>query len=192
MSGSAILLILLGVILGPGYYAYCEHLSGETLQSITVAERSDRWMLPDGTIQRFRKGLAYRPVELALGPDLNRLRLSLTFEFPAEGESPEVEYLATLLDQDNPVIEQPLLVRPTGRVDQTVRTFAVQLPGTYLFLLEEVGPPRTGASVTLHLRGRIEEPFRPLMWLGYGLVLAGLGLLVYSLVRGNIRRLTLR
>ena len=115
MSGPAILLIILGVILGPGYYAFCEHLSGEKLQSVTVTERADRWTLPDGTIQRFRKGLAYRPVVLALEPDLNRLRLSLTLEFPAEGEGPQVEYLATLLDQDYPVIVQPLVLpRPAG------------------------------------------------------------------------------
>jgi hypothetical protein len=192
MSGPAILLIVLGVILGPAYYGYCEYLSGENLQSMTVTERSDRWTLPDGTIQRFRKGLAYRPVVLVLEPDLNRLRLSLTFDFPAEGDSPQVEYLATLLDQDYPAIEQPLLLRPTGRVDMPVRTFEVQAPGNYLFLLEEVGPPRAAASVTVHLRGRIEKPVRPLMWFGYGLSLVGLGLLAYSLAARTTRRLPLR
>jgi hypothetical protein len=192
MSGAAILLIILGVILGPGYYGFCEYLSGENLQSITVSERADRWTLPDGTIQRFRKGLAYRPVVLALEPGLNRLRLSLTFEFPAEGQSPQVEYLATLLDQDYPAIEQPLWLRPTGRVDVTVRTFEVQAPGNYLFLVEEVGPPRAGASVTVHLRGRIEKPVRPLMWFGYALSLVGLGLAAYSLAARGIRQLPRR
>ncbi len=192
MSGPAILLIILGAVLGPGYYGYCEYLSGENLQSITVAERADRWTLPDGTIQRFRKGLAYRPVMLALEPGLNRLRLSLTFEFPAEGQSPPVEYLATLLDQDYPAIEQPLWLHPTGRVDVTVRTFEVQAPGNYLFLVEEVGPPRPGASVTVHLRGRIEKPVRPLMWFGYALSLAGLGLLAYSLAARGLRRIPSR
>ena len=149
-------------------------------------------MLPDGTIQRFRKGLAYRPVVLALEPDLNRLRLRLTFEFPAEGESPQVEYLATLLDQDYPAIEQPLWLRPAGRVDVSVRTFEVQAPGNYLFFVEEVGPPRAGAGVTVHLRGRIEKPVRPLMWFGYALSLAGLGWLAYSLAARGIRQPPLR
>jgi hypothetical protein len=188
MSGPAILLIVLGVILGPAYYGYCEYLSGEELQSITIAERSERWTLPDGTIQRFRKGLAYRPVELTLQPELNRLRLSLTFEFPAEEENPPVEYLATLLDQDYPVIVEPLVLAPTARVDRTIRTFEVPAAGNYLFLLEEVGPPRPGASVTLHLRGRIEQLYQPLMWFGHGLLLVGLGLLAYSLARGVPRR----
>jgi hypothetical protein len=165
MSGPVILLIVLGVILGPAYYGYCEYVSGEELQSITVTERSERWTLPDGTIQRFRSGLAYRPVELTLQPELNRLRLGLTFEFPAEGQSPPVEYLATLLDQDYPVAA-----------------------GNYLLLLEEIGPPRPAASVTVHLRGKIEQLYPPLMWLGHGLLLVGLGLLAFSLARGVPRR----
>jgi hypothetical protein len=188
MSGPAILLIVLGVILGPAYYGYCEYVSGEELQSITVTERSERWTLPDGTIQRFRSGLAYRPVELTLQPELNRLRLGLTFEFPAEGQSPPVEYLATLLDQDYPVIEEPLLVSPTGRVHRTIRTFEVPAAGNYLLLLEEIGPPRPAASVTVHLRGKIEQLYPPLMWLGHGLLLVGLGLLAFSLARGVPRR----
>jgi hypothetical protein len=192
MSGPAILLIILGALLGPGYYGYSEYLSGENLQSITVTQQSDRWTLPDGTIQHFRKGLAYRPVVLTLLPELNWLRLGLTFEFPAEGERPPVEYIATLLDQDYPVIEQPLMLRPTGRTDVTVRTFEVQAPGDYLFLLEEVGSRRAGASVTVHLRGRIEQPLRPLMWFGHALLLAGLGWLTYSLTARAIRRVPLR
>lgn len=188
MSGPAILLIVLGTILGPAYYGYCEYASGEELQSIVVTERADRWTLPDGTIQRFHKGLGYRPVELTLRPDLNRLRLSLTFEFPAGEANAPVEYLATLLDQDYPVIEEPLLVIPSGRVYRTIRTFEVPAAGNYLLLLEEVGPPRPAASITVHLRGRIEQLYRPLMWFGHGLLLVGLGLLAYSLARGVARR----
>jgi hypothetical protein len=185
MSGPGILLIVLGLILGPGYYAYCEHLSGENLQRITVTERADRWTLPDGSIQRFPRGLAYRPVELTLAPDRNRLRLRLTFEFPDRGDGPPVEYLATLFDQDYPVIEQPLTVRAAGSASATIRTFEVPGPGTYLFLLEEIGAPRSGATVTVQLRGHIERLVRPLVWFGCALALVGLGLLAYSLARSR-------
>ena len=192
LPGAGVLLIVLGLVLGPGYAGFHEYLSGETLQSVTVTDRADRWTLPDGTIHRFRSGLAYRPVVLALEPELNRLRLTLTFEFPAEGDSPPVEYLATLLDQDYPVFEQPLSVRPIGRQDMTVRTFDIQTPGSYLFLLEEVGRSRTTAKVTVHLRGRIGTPGRVLMWTGYAMLLLGFGLLVHSLAVRVIRRGRLR
>jgi hypothetical protein len=192
LSGPGLLLIVLGLVLGPGYLWYHEHLSGETLQSVTVTDRADRWTLPDGTIHRFRSGLAYRPVVLALDPELNRLRLTLTLDFPAERASAPVEYLATLLDQDYPIIEQPVSVRPVGRVETAIRTFEVRAPGSYLFLLEEVGGPRPAANVTVHLRGRIEKAGRALMWTGYGLLLLGLGLLVHSLAVRVIRRGSLR
>ena len=192
LPGAGVLLIVLGLILGPGYAAFHEYLSGEELQSVTVTDRADRWTLPDGTIHRFRSGLAYRPVVLALGPELNRLRLSLTFEFPAEGDSPPVEYLATLLDQDYPIFEQPLTVRPVGRQNATVRTFEVRAPGSYLFLLEEVGRARSTAQVTVQLRGHIEAAGRVLMWTGYGLLLLGFGLLVHALAVRVIRRGRLR
>jgi hypothetical protein len=81
-----------------------------------------------------------------------------------------------------------MLVTPTGRVERAVRTFEVPAADDYLFLLEEIGPPRPAASVTVHLRGKIEPLYRPLMWLGHGLLLAGLGLLAYSLARGVPRR----
>ena len=192
LPGAGALLIVLGLILGPGYAAFHEYLSGEELQSVTVTDRADRWTLPDGTIHRFRSGLAYRPVVLALGPELNRLRLSLTFEFPAEGDSPPVEYLATLLDQDYPIFEQPLALRPVGRQNATVRTFEVRAPGSYLFLLEEVGRARSTAKVTVQLRGHIEAAGRVLMWTGYGLLLLGFGLLVHTLAVRVIRRGRLR
>jgi hypothetical protein len=185
MSGPAILLIVLGVILGPAYYGYCEYVSGEDLQSITVNERADRWTLPDGSIEHFRNGLAYSPVELTLRPDLNRLRISLSFDFPDQGKGPQVEYLATLLDQGYPVIVQPLQLHASGRVERRVRTFEVPHAGDYLFLLEEVGPPRAAASVTVRLRGQIEQLVRPLIWFGYGLLLAGTGVFAYSLARST-------
>ena len=117
--------------------------------------------------------------------ELNRLRLRLTFDFPAQSDGPHAEYLATLLDDDYPVIEQPLTLTAAGRVNATVRTFEVPGPGTYLFLLEEIGGPHAGASVTVQLRGHIERLVRPLMWFGYALFLAGLGLLAYSLARSR-------
>jgi hypothetical protein len=182
MFRSATLLIVLGTILGPAYYGYCEYLSGEPLQDLTVSERADRWSLPDGEILRFRAGLAYRPVEIALDPQLNRLRVGLTLEFPPGGQTGEVEYLATLLYGDHPLLEQTVRVPQAGKPSVTLRSFEVPAPDAYIFLLEEVGPPRPAATVTVHLRGGIAPLFRPLMWFGVALLLAGLALLTYSLV----------
>jgi hypothetical protein len=187
MFRCAVLLIVLGAVLGPGYYGYCEYLSGEPLQDLTVSERADRWTLPDGSILRFRGGLAYRPVEISLDPQLNRMRLGLTFEFPAGGETTEVEYLATLLYGDHPLREEAVRVPAAGKASVRLRSFEVPAPDAYVFLLEEVGPPRPAATVTVHLRGKIEPLFRPLVWLGVALLIGGLALLTYSLASGARR-----
>ena len=85
-----------------------------------------------------------------------------------------------------------LTVRPVGRQNVTVRTFEVRAPGSYLFLLEEVGRARSTAKVTVQLRGHIEAAGRVLMWTGYGLLLLGFGLLVHTLAVRVIRRGRLR
>ncbi len=185
MLQPSVLLVVLGLILGPGYYAYCEHLSGEQLQTITMSERADRWVLPDGSIQRFRSGLGYRPVEILLRPDLSRVRLTLEFQFPQDATVENVEYLATLTDADYPMLEVPIALRSQGTVSVPLRTLDIETAGAYLFILEEVGnKPHPEARIAVHLRGRIETVLRPLMGFGYALILIGLALAAYRVARG--------
>jgi hypothetical protein len=182
MLQPAILLIVLGLIMGPGYYGYCEHLSGEELQTMELSQRAERWEMPDGSIQRFHGRLAYRPTQITLRPDLNRVRLVLDFQFQQEPAAEEVEYLVTLATDDYPVIQAPISLRPSGAVTVPLRILTVETAGDYVLTIEEVGKrPHPAATVTVHLRGRIEELVRPLMWLGYGLFLVGLGLMAYAL-----------
>jgi len=182
MLQPAILLIVLGLIMGPGYSGYCEYLSGEELQTMELSQRAERWEMPDGSIQRFHGRLAYRPVQITLRPDLNRVRLILDFQFQQDPAAREVEYLATLATDDYPVMELPVSLKPSGEVTVPLRILTVETAGNYLLTVEEVGnKPHPAATVTVHLRGRIDELVRPLMWLGYGLLLVGLGLMAYAL-----------
>ena len=71
LTRPALILLVLGLLLGPGYYAYCEYLSGEEVARHELRERADRWTLPDGSIQRFSGHLAYQPVILELTPQRN-------------------------------------------------------------------------------------------------------------------------
>ena len=104
-------------------------------ESRALTERSDRWTLPDGSIQRFRGGLAYRPIALKLTPEMNRVRLRLAFETTrsaTEGSAGN-EYLATLLDVDHPVFERALqfAVAPGGKATLDVRAFIFVPTGIY-------------------------------------------------------------
>jgi hypothetical protein len=91
-------------------------VSGRTTATFTLDQRADRWALPDRSIQRFRSGLAYRPVTLDLHPERNGVRLTLAFDMPAEGSPAVNRYQATLFDLDHPLLQRELSVdvRPSG------------------------------------------------------------------------------
>ena len=185
LNPGTVLLVLLGLLLGPGYYLYCEHLSGRLTATFELSERADRWALPDGSIQRFRGGLAYRPVILDLHPERNFVRLTLTFDMPAEGQQAVNRDQATLFDLDHPLLQRELAVeaRPGASASQRVGTVQVHTPGAHLFLLEELGAPGlTPARVVLTVREEVERPVMPLVWAGIAMLLAGAGWMTYRLV----------
>jgi hypothetical protein len=171
---------MLGLLLGPVYYLFCEHLSGETRETFTLTERAARWTLPDGTLLHFVRGQVYRPLTLELDPAMNRIAFRLTFEAaPGRSEASTAfdEYQVTLLQVDQPIFERPLRVKLTPGAKSTVETGRLELyfPGAYEFLLEEVGVPRVEVSrVTLEVRQKIETLYLPLMWGGFAMLVAGL------------------
>jgi len=186
LKASALILVVLGVALGPAYYLYCEYLSGRDSASFELGTRAERWAMPDGSIQRFRSGLAYRPLPLDLHPERNRVRLTLTFDMPAEGAPAAVsEYQATLFDGDHPLLQRTLRVdmRPGASTAVTAGTLVIRTPAEHLFLLEELGAPAlTPARVTLTVREAVEQPLMLLVWTGLALLLAGIGISVYALM----------
>jgi hypothetical protein len=186
LKAPALLLIVLGLLLGPGYYLFCERLSGRDSASFELGARAERWTLDDGSILHFRSGLAYRPVPLDLHPEHNHVRLSLTFVMPSEGASTGInEYQATLFDGDHPLLQRTLRVgaRPGESTSVTAGTVAIHTPAEHLFVLEELGSPRlTPSRVTLTVRETVEQPVRMLVWSGIALLLAGIGIGAYALI----------
>ena len=120
MRGPAALLILLGVLFGPAYWLFWERLSGSEGPSFELTEHGQRWTLPDGTILHFAKGQAYRPVAVALDPDMNRIGIRLSFE--SDGGTSGVpgadDYELTLLQGDQPILRRSL--RITGKPGSSV------------------------------------------------------------------------
>jgi hypothetical protein len=45
MRKTGIVLMMLALVLGPGYFAYCKAWSGKTLGSYALAERGNEWTL---------------------------------------------------------------------------------------------------------------------------------------------------
>lgn len=118
MKPRALLMIVLGLLIGPGYYAFCEHISGRPGQSYALTERGDRWTLPDGSILRVRSGLAYKPVPLELTPDSNGYRLRLSFNVTQSDSAADAtnKYQVSLMQGDIGVEKPRMWVAGIGLV----------------------------------------------------------------------------
>ncbi len=170
------LLLIVGILLGPVYYAYCLLFSGETTQTIEMTERASRWVTRDGTILRFANGQAYKPLALALSPDMNRVVLRLNFTFPQSSSARsaiEIQYQATLVQLDHTVLERPMVLRVVRAGTQTrdIGPLEIPYPAEYLFLLEEAGEPELVPALSLELIEHIETPVRSIVWTGLGLLM---------------------
>lgn len=188
MRPSIPLLLVLGLIFGPAYYAYCVYLSGKTAQTIALTERGDRWVLPDGSILRYHNSLGYKPVTLALNPDMNLVSLRLLAEFGEQSndEPAPIQYQASLQQPDHAALERTLRVdgKPgTRRAD--FGTVEIHYGGQYVFLLEEIGSPSNTPKLSLEVREQIDSPNRYVVWIGMALLLAALVLQVHWLWRAS-------
>jgi hypothetical protein len=182
-------MVMLGLLLGPGYYLFCEYLSGEPGPSVTLTERAARWTLSDGTILRFARGQGYKPASVELTPDMNRIAFRLSFEAaPGEpgADSAAEEYRITLLQADQPIFERSLLVRlaPGGKATVEAGKLEIYYPGAYDLLVEELDAPRVALTrIEVQVRQRVEALFMPMMWVGVALLIVGLAITLEPFLR---------
>jgi hypothetical protein len=185
MPPRAILLIVLGALFGPLYYAYCVYLSGKTAQTHVLTERAERWTLPDGSIQRTRSGLAFKPLALALDPEMSKVQLRFTFHAgeASAGASGTNEYGVSVTFMDTPLVERSLRVQlRAGQVTRAaLPPLEITAPGDYAFLLQEMGQPGVPVpQVDLELRRNVETPNPLVVSIGVTLVAAGLGWIAFG------------
>ncbi len=187
MRPAIALLLVVGLLLGPGYYGYCLYLSGRTSQTIELTERASRWVTPDGSILRFADGVAYKPVVLALTPEMNRVALRLHFSF---GESTDTQtetlrrYQASLAQFDHTILERPITLDASRSGAQTVTVGPMEIPypADYLFVLEEAGDIQAAPTVSLEVMENVEAPNRTVAWTGMVLLIVAAIVTVRDLV----------
>jgi hypothetical protein len=178
----AVLLIVLGLLIGPGYYVFCEHISGRPGQNHMLTERGNRWALPDGSILRFRGGKAYKPLPVELTPESNDYRLRFSFNVAqtdpvaADGTN---EYQVSLLQGDSGGTHRSIQVRGRGNITVALDPLEIFFPGSYVLVLEEVGtPPLTVSGVSVRIDTGVEKPTMWIAWSGVVLLVFGAGILV--------------
>jgi hypothetical protein len=179
-----LLLIVLGLLIGPGYYAFCEHVSGRSGQSFALTERGNRWPLPDGSVLRLRGGQAYKPLPLELTPEQNNYRLRFTFNVTQPDSSGATnEYQVSLMQGDSAVAERSIKVKGRGNVSVALEPLQIYYPGSYLLVLEEVGtPPLAVSGVGLQVDTGVEKPKMWVAWSGLVLLVFGIGMVLRDVV----------
>jgi hypothetical protein len=179
-----LLLIVLGLLIGPGYYAFCEHVSGRSGQSFALTERGNRWTLPDGSVLRLRGGQAYKPLPLELTPEQNNYRLRFTFNVTQPDSSGATnEYQVSLMQGDSGVAERSIKVKGRGKVSVALEPLQIYYPGSYLLVLEEVGtPPLAVSGVGLQVDTGVEKPKMWVAWSGLVLLVFGIGMVLRDVV----------
>ena len=119
MKPQALLLIVLGLLIGPGYYVFCEHISGRPGQNYALTERASRWPLPDGSILRLRGAMAYKPLPVELTPESNDYRLRFSFNVTqADSVAADAtnEYQVSLLQGDSGGTQRSIQVKGRGNI----------------------------------------------------------------------------
>ena len=191
MKPQALLLLVLGVLIGPGYFAFCEHVSGRPGQNYALTERGNRWPMPDGSILRLHGGMAYKPLPLELTPEQNGYRLRFSFNVTqAESTDAKNDYQVSLLQGDTGVAQRNIQVKGRGKVDVTLDPLQIFYPGGYTLVLEEVGPPPLAVSgVSLQIDTGVEKPKMWIAWSGLALLVLGVGILLRdAIVQARKRR----
>jgi len=179
MRPTVALLLVIGVLLGPVYYAWCLLFSGHSAQTIQMAERAARWVTADGSILRFTNGLAYKPVALELTPGMNRVKLRIDFKF-ADDVDPQapsgLRYQASLAQLDHTILEHPFMIKVSGSGSQSevIGPMDIPYPAEYLFVLEELDTPRVIPSLSLELITNVEIPAKTVIWSGMALLVIAL------------------
>jgi hypothetical protein len=179
----SLLLIVVGLVLGPGYYAWTAFFSGRLVSEHRLAEKGARWTMPNGDVMRFSNANAFKPVELALDPAMNTVGLVLVFEVVGDVRVEPVRgnvYQALLLADGSPVLEKQVSIRrganpgPDQRWSELVATIDVPAAGAYTFVLEEVAPPELPlAGIGLQVRRNVVRARMEVVWAGVALLVAG-------------------
>jgi hypothetical protein len=184
MKPQIVLLLVLGIVLGPLYYAYCMYFSGRTVETHALTERAERWSLPDGAIVRFRGGAGYKPIALGLDPEMNWLKLRFSFSRPAaDAGKEELQYLLSLQDGDHTVLHRTLSLRLAAGEKRDLDVGPLEIPyaGRFVLLLEEVGMPAVIPDISLAIIANADKANSIVVWTGLSLLIVAFALQMHAL-----------
>lgn len=169
----SVVLLMLGLLLGPGYYVYARYFSGQVVATQAMPLSATR----------------IEVVNVAVSPDMNPIGLVLRFSAahgptPIPPNAPRNHYRARVMDGERVVLEQRFeLIAPTvesaplAQFQQALPVFDAERAATYRLELNAEGEAEMPLhSVDVQVRAGMRSP-------DYRVVAAGVVLLVLGAAR---------
>lgn len=182
MTRFALALILMGIVLGPGYFALTTFFSGSQVLVQRLGDKGARFALRSGDVLHFSNANAFQPVEVDLAPALNTVGLALAFEIVGDVRVEPVRssvYRAMLLANGTPLLQKEVTLSrgteqgPDQQRWEQVATVDVPAAGRYVFVLQEMKSELPVSAVTLQVRRNVARPRMEFVWSGVMLMVVG-------------------
>ena len=194
MKPISAMLLLIGLVAGPGYYFYCTSFSGSPLEQVTVfSQDASSLKLGDMTVQRSGSNAKWNsPVTLELAPEMNPISVDAKIQYmkPASGGTKRTQYAAKLSGNGKTLWEKTFSVSAkmdqkdgnTVKIDKvmipklttSIKRFSIEEPGSYTLDIEQKGEHDLAvAKLDLDLRKNVIVPnMKVVMAGGISLLLA--------------------
>lgn len=180
------LMVLGGLAAGPGYFVYCMAFSGKKVATYSMDKQQGR----------------YRPVTLALDPEMNLILLKVHARVEGSSSNSPTSLRVWLREDRTELLGTSVtfsIERDKDRADnasiveyqaKALDQFSVPSAGKYTFSVEE---PRAGhrsvqvSNLEVEVRRNAKAPNMKIVWWGVGILVAGfvLGWLTDTLVPGR-------
>lgn len=173
---TGVLILLLGLLLGPGYYVYARFFSGELVAS-QVLEID---------------GKHFAPIALSLDPNMGAIGLVLRFSVshgptPVPPDTPRSDYRVRVFEGERVILEQTFSLQssevestPGRQFQRALPVLYVNHPGVYHLELAAQGEPGMRVhSADLQVRAHVREPDLRLLVAGGVMVAIGLATVLF-------------
>lgn len=179
-NSTGIALLVIGLVLGPGYYVYSHFLSGKEASSHPL------------TVQKEASGNRFEPVQIELSPSMGKIGLILRFQTEhgpvmTPTQMPQNAYRAILKSGSRTVLDHPFTLTSNSPEHQALLNYSEAMPvfqadssGVYLLEISQTGEAGMNLiSADVQVRQGVVEPSNTLMTAGLGMLAAGVVLLLF-------------
>ncbi|WP_173060645.1 hypothetical protein [Sulfurimicrobium lacus] len=179
-NSAGVALLVIGLVLGPGYYVYSHFLSGKAVST---------YPLP---VKHQAAGNHFDPVRIELSPDMGKVGLILRFQaehgpVTTPTKMPRNSYRALLKSGNKTIFDQPFMLTSTSLESEVLLNFHEAMPlfqantsDAYLLEISQTGEAGMNLiSADVQVRQGVVEPNNTLLMTGFGLLVAGVAVLLF-------------